>query len=230
MLIAIILTAAAVIVSYFLGSVSFAVIFSGLFSKKDVRNYGSGNAGMTNVMRVFGVWPGIFTFIGDTLKGYIAAAIGFFAFTFALKNAGESALLMPLYGAYFCSLAAVIGHVFPVLFGFRGGKAVSTTFGAMLFCNWVAALVALGVFLAVMLITSYVSAGSLAAAFTLVVAVPVFDFSPTTAYLMQPCPAPQKIITGVIMTVISTIVFFKHKENIERLISGTEKSLFKKKK
>ncbi|MBQ0111302.1 MAG: glycerol-3-phosphate 1-O-acyltransferase PlsY [Oscillospiraceae bacterium] len=215
------------VVAYFLGSVNFAVIFSGLFSKKDVRNYGSGNAGMTNVMRVSGVVPGILTFVGDALKGYAAAALGFFAFTFAYKHGG-SQLFLPLYGAYFCSLAVIIGHLFPVLFDFRGGKAVSTSFGAMLFCNWPSALVALAVFLIVMLITSYVSAGSLAAAVALTAATPFFPFSTTVPYLMQDCGAVPKAVSTVIMGIMAVIIIIKHKDNIDRLIKGTEKSLFKK--
>ena len=230
LLISIILVIISAVVAYFVGSVSFAVIITNKFSKKDVRNYGSGNAGMTNVMRVSGVGPGLVTFLGDTLKGYVAAAVGFFVFTYIFNLSRQFELFAPLYGAYLCSLFAVIGHVFPILFDFRGGKAVSTTFGAMLFCNWPSALIALGVFLAVLLITSYVSAGSIAAALSLVITMPFFTFSPTVPYLMQECSAAQKTATTVIMAIITAIVFIKHKDNIVRIFSGTEKSIYKKKK
>ena len=230
MLIPIILVIISAVVAYFVGSVSFAVIITNLFSKKDVRNYGSGNAGMTNVMRVSGVGPGLVTFLGDTLKGYVAAAVGFLVFTYIYNLSGQTELFSPLYGAYLCSLFAVIGHVFPILFDFRGGKAVSTTFGAMLFCNWPSALIALAAFIVVLLITSYVSAGSMAAGITLTVATPFFGFSSTVPYLMQECPAAQKIVTTAVMGTIAVIVIIKHKDNIARIFSGTEKSIYKKKK
>ena len=101
------------VVGYFLGCISMGVIVSKAYARIDIRKYGSGNAGTTNMLRVFGMKPGIFTFLGDFLKGIVAVLLGRII-------AGEI-------GGYLCGLCAVIGHDFPALFGFKGGKGVATT-------------------------------------------------------------------------------------------------------
>ena len=121
----------AVLISYLLGSVSFAVVFSNAFSHKDVRDFGSGNAGMTNVLRSVGVLPGVLTFVCDFLKGVFAVLIGRYLIFAVAEPMG---IIIPEYTAFFCGMACQLGHIFPVFYGFRGGKSVSTSV-AILFMN-----------------------------------------------------------------------------------------------
>ena len=107
---------AVVIAAYFIGSVNFAVIFAKAFLKKDVRKLGSGNAGATNVMRTAGFLPGILTFICDALKGFVASYLG--KLVFGLVMSSGTNWLHPIYGAYLCGVACMLGHVFPIYFQF----------------------------------------------------------------------------------------------------------------
>ncbi len=207
-----------VIAAYLIGSINFAVIFSNAFLKKDVRQIGSGNAGTTNVMRTAGFLPGLLTFICDALKGLVAVYIGKVIFEFIITNSGYD-WARPIYGAYICGLACMIGHVFPIFFQFRGGKGVATSVGIYAICSPVAIVSGLIVFAATTLISKMVSLGSLVATVTVVVLSIVFadDFS-----LLWP-QAVLSIIMGI-------IVIAKHKDNIKRLISGTESKIGKRKK
>ncbi len=209
--------------AYILGSISFAVIFSKLFAKKDVRKYGSGNAGMTNVMRVAGRLPGILTFICDVLKGFLACLIGWWLFSISYSDTGY-AIYQPLYGAYFCGILAMLGHVFPVFFGFKGGKAVAICLGVMGVCNWPVMLLALGIFLVFVLITKIVSVGSIFAALSLIILTPFFDMSMTAIFMPVDNNGSTLWVT-LLSAVMAAIVILKHTDNIRRLIKGTEKPL-----
>lgn len=114
---------AVVIAAYFIGSVNFAVIFAKAFLKKDVRNLGSGNAGATNVMRTAGFLPGILTFVCDALKGFLASYLGRLVFGLVISSGID--WLDPIYGAYLCGVACMLGHVFPIFFQFKGGQGRS---------------------------------------------------------------------------------------------------------
>lgn len=199
-----------VIAAYLIGSINFAVIFAKAFLKRDVRELGSGNAGATNVMRNAGFLPGLLTFLFDALKGFVACYMGEVIFEFVNKN-NPSEWLTPVTGAYICGLACMLGHVFPFFFGFKGGKGVATSVGIYAVCCHEAIILGLIVFAAVLLISKYVSLGSVLAAITVVVSSIIFYDNTTPIF-------PQ-IIFSVAMGVI---VVGKHKENIKRLISGTE--------
>lgn len=204
---------AAIILAYLIGSINFAVIFSAIFMKKDVRQLGSGNAGTTNVMRNGGFLPGALTFIFDAVKGYAACFIGVKVFEY-LFHYTEWA--MPAYGALACGLACMLGHVFPVFFGFKGGKGVATSVGIFYVCNPLAITLGLAVFALVLIISKIVSLSSLIA--TLVVVVLSIIFYDYNASIL-----PQIIL----IVSMGTIVFLKHTENIKRLISGTESRIGK---
>lgn len=200
-----------VIAAYLLGSVNFAVIFARLFLKKDVRDLGSGNAGTTNVMRTAGFLPGLLTFVCDALKGFVACFAGYICFKAA---AAEIAWLYPVYGAYLCGVACMLGHVFPVFFQFKGGKGVATSVGIYAVCCTPAIILGLAVFAAVTLITKTVSVASLSAAVTVVALSLVFFEGEGNIF-----------VVAVLSIAMGVIVFAKHAENIKRLLKGEEKKL-----
>ena len=215
----IVLVLTAAFLAYILGSLNFAVIFSKLFAHKDVREFGSGNAGMTNVLRVFGILPGILTFVFDVLKGLLACYIGkFVIFEYLSTNFPSNDLYLPVYGAYICGLFCMLGHVFPVFFQFKGGKAVAVSVGIFYIAHWQAITIALIVFVALLLITRIISISSLAAT--------------TTVFIVSVIIPPLEgnhLIVLLITFIMCLIVFVKHKDNIVRLLKGQEKPIFGKK-
>ena len=199
-----------VIAAYLIGSINFAVIFAKAFMKKDVRELGSGNAGATNVMRNAGFWPGFLTFVFDALKGFVAAYIGKVVFEYVNSKTGTDLSDVAI-GTLLCGLACMLGHVFPVFFDFKGGKGIATSVGIFAVCSPIAIIVGLAVFAVVVLVTKYVSLGSVISAIAVVVLAIIF--CDKTAMLL-----PQIIIT----LAMGVIVITKHSENIKRLMAGTE--------
>lgn len=200
---------ASVFIAYFLGSINFAVIFANAFLKKDVRELGSGNAGTTNVMRTAGFLPGALTFVCDALKGFAACFIGKMLFIHAYPDT-----IPWIYVAYMCGVACMLGHVFPIFFGFKGGKGVATSVGIFAVCCPIAIIIGLTVFALMTFITKIVSLSSLIATVTVISLSLVFYNSDANIAL----PAVLSISMGV-------IVFLKHKDNIKRLIKGEEKKI-----
>lgn len=204
--------------AYILGSLNFAVILSKLFANKDVRNFGSGNAGMTNMLRVFGVLPGILTFVFDVLKGFIACYIGrYVIFEYLNANYGDKGFYIPVYGALLCGIFCMLGHVFPVFFNFKGGKAVAVSVGIFLVAHWQAITIALLVFVILLLITRIISISSLTATVT------VFVVS-----VLIPSQSGKQWVVLLMTFIMCAIVFIKHKDNIVRLLKGEEKPIFGK--
>lgn len=226
------------LVSYLLGSISFAVIFTRKFAHTDVRSHGSGNAGMTNVMRTAGMAPGLLTLAFDVLKAAVAVFLGYYVLTWLVVQispdpARYAAGLDPVYGATVCGLCCVIGHIYPIFFGFKGGKGVLVSLGMICVLDWRCALILLGVFLIVLLLSRMVSAASIAAAISY----------PIVTYLLYAffTPAPQaESITlfglpllwfrTLAAALFGIIVIIKHKDNIVRICKGEEKKFFIKKK
>ena len=196
-----------VVIGYFLGSISSGVLLSKAIMKKDIRTQGSGNAGTTNMLRIHGKGMALVTFLCDILKGVIAVYIG------KWLVGGEL-------GGVLGVLGAVLGHNYPIFFGFKGGKGIATSFGSLLFVYPIQALLAFSVFLILVFITHYVSVGSIVAAFTL----------PALVILTRPF---DPIIWGI-MAFLGTMVIYRHKSNIVRLMQHKENkldfSVFKKKK
>ena len=199
------------LIGYLLGSLNFALILSGKMYKDDIRKHGSKNAGTTNMMRTYGNKAAGLTILGDMLKAVVAVLLG--------------ALILGLYyGGYAAALGCVVGHVFPVFFGFKGGKGVATAAAAILVLNPLAFLCVLGVFLLCVIFTRYISLGSVlgAAVFPLV-----------TFYT---CFGNKTIASGsgfafLCAFIIAVIVIVKHHANLSRLAHGTEsKFSFKKSK
>lgn len=199
------------IIAYLLGSVNTSIILSKLKTGKDIRSEGSGNAGATNMLRTHGKWMGAMTLVCDIVKGILAVTLaGLIA-----RAAGEYAYILPYVAAVF----VVLGHDFPVFFGFRGGKGVATSLGVALILDWRIGLIVLAGALLVMVVTRYVSLGSVAAAVLYVAAVLVKMILIHSFNLAE-------LICAV---VLSGLLIFRHKENIKRLAAGTENKLGQKK-
>lgn len=190
--------------SCLVGSINFSILFSHLFKKTDVRNYGSGNPGTTNMFRVFGLPMGLLTFLFDALKGVSSCLISYFVFTgFADNMAARTAMCI-------AGLFAVVGHVFPVYYGLRGGKGVATSIGVMFCLDPILSLCSMPVVLAVILITDRMSVMSmLYAVFNIVWAWCVF--LPRDGAFCCTC-----------LTVMFLIVLFAHRHNLVRLLKGHE--------
>jgi len=204
-----------VIAAYLIGSINFAVIFSKAFDKIDVREIGSGNAGATNVLRSSGALPGALTFICDLLKAVAASGLGHIIFSYIYSQTSNS-LYVPIYGAYLCGVACMVGHVYPLFFDFRGGKGVAVGAGVFFVCSPYAILIGLAVFAIVLLFTRIVSLSSLAGTFVTVMFGIVFNTKGDDVLLW-----PQ-IVMALTMGII---IFLKHSSNIKRLINGEERKI-----
>ncbi len=207
----ILLAFAAVILAYLIGSINFAVIFSKIFIKKDIREVGSGNAGMTNVMRVAGALPGLLTFVFDALKGFVACFIGKQIFNYLHTAEPESLLFLGTYGAFICGVACMLGHVFPIFFGFKGGKGVAISVGIFAVCCPIAIISGLVIFGILLATVKVMSISSLSATVVVVGASLIF-YDKSALFWPQ----------AVCAIIMGAIVFLKHKDNIVRLVHGEE--------
>ena len=201
------------IVAYLIGSISFSVIFSKKMAGFDVREKGSGNAGATNMLRSVGKKAAALTLLCDALKGVVA--IIFAIIVGAIAKESDKSLLVQIAG-----ILVVVGHTYPVFFGFKGGKGVATALGVLLMTNWKIGLICLVFALVIMALTRIVSAGSVVAA----VLFPVLVLFMHTNYTIS--EGSSYFVYSIILAVI---VLFNHRSNIKRILSGTENKLsFKK--
>ena len=204
------LTVIALILSYLAGSIPSAVWAGKLFHGIDIREHGSGNAGATNTIRVLGWKTGVPVLIFDLAKGWLAGSLPLF-----LNAAPEgSSQMLALQIA--CGVAAIIGHVFPVFAGFRGGKGVATTFGVLLSLQPLLTLTCAGIFLAVLLISRYVSLSSIIAGIMFPVLLMTVFHTPS-------------LLFRIFSVVIAVALIVTHWKNIGRLIRGEEKKFIKRK-
>lgn len=201
--------------AYLIGSINFAVIFTKLFTHADIRDYGSGNAGTTNVLRVSGAKAGALTFVADALKGVAAVLLGMFVFKYFLYTP-EAPYFNFVYGKFACAFACMVGHCWPVFFQFRGGKAAATSVGIFAVCCPPAIVLGLIGFIICMFAAKMVSLGSLVATAVVTIVVIISAFC---GFLGDVNP----YVISAIILVCAFIVFYRHKENIVRLINGTEK-------
>ena len=195
------------IIAYLLGSISFSVIFSKKIGGFDVRTKGSGNAGSTNVLRTVGKKAAVLTLLCDCLKGVVAVLVAVIAGNIA--KSVDSALLVQLAGIF-----AVVGHSFPIFFKFKGGKGVATSLGVILIINWRIGLICLVFSLLLMILTKFVSLGSVAAA----ILFPVLTIFIHSNYIVS----GNYIIFGIILALF---VIYNHRSNINRLLEGKENKL-----
>ena len=197
--------AVVIIAAYLLGSINFAIIISGKKYKQDIRDHGSKNAGMTNMMRTYGKKAAGLTLLGDALKAVAACLVGY--------------VLIGSLGAYIAGLFCILGHIFPIFYRFKGGKGVVTTAVAILMCNPIVFVVLFLLFVIIVLFTKYISLGSVVC----VMLYPLLLDSISRIFTGSPTPYV------VFAMITAVVVVVKHWGNIKRLAAGKEsKFSFKK--
>lgn len=193
-----------VLVPYLLGSINTAILVSKHFYHDDIRNYGSHNAGFTNVMRTYGKKAAIITFVGDIVKTMAAILIGWCVFGYLT--------------AYIAGFACFLGHIFPVFYRFKGGKGILCLTAILLMLDWRIFVTLLVVFVGIVLATKYISAGSVIC--SMMFPLLLNRLNDTGIYMIE-----------FVAIAIAVIVVIKHRENLKRIFNGTEsKFAFKKSK
>lgn len=218
------LLATIIILSYLIGSIPTSIIISRAAKGIDIREHGSGNAGGTNVMRVLGWKHGTLVILLDALKGVLAvvvvARLHYGSMPFENATPFDDFTLVQI----IAGISAVIGHIWTVFAGFKGGKGIATALGMLLMIVTVDMLIAIGVFLLVVTFSRYVSLGSLAGAvavpLTLIVRENVFHVDIPNYHTLLP-----------FLILLSLLVIFTHRKNVVRLLNGSENKIsFSKKK
>lgn len=187
----------AIIAAYLVGSIDFAVIVGRMYGV-DIHQEGSGNPGMSNVLRTMGRLPAAMVFIGDTLKGTIGAAMGWVA-----SGSPDPAV----HWAFLAGLAAVVGHCYPIFHGFKGGKGVATGGGVLLFTVPIVAVIEIAVWFLVFWLTKTASIGSMV---IVVITIPMLIWQGVTG------------LSLVWVALIIALVVWRHRGNIKRMLSGSE--------
>jgi glycerol-3-phosphate acyltransferase PlsY len=190
----------AIIAAYLVGSIDFAVIVGRMYGV-DIHQEGSGNPGMSNVLRTMGRVPAAMVFIGDTLKGTIGAAMGWVA-----SGSPDPAV----HWAFLAGLAAVVGHCYPIFHGFKGGKGVATGGGVLLFTVPIVAVIEIAVWFLVFWLTKTASIGSMV---IVVITIPMLIWQGVTG------------LSLVWVALIIALVVWRHRGNIKRMLSGSEEKV-----
>lgn len=202
------------IIGYFIGNIETGYIF-GKIHKMDIRNYGSGNAGATNTLRVLGAKAGLVVFLGDFCKSLIPCLVVRFIFR---DNVSLSYIYMLYIG-----LGVVLGHNFPFYLGFKGGKGVASTAGIIMALDIRIAVVCLIVFIITVAITRYVSLGSI---FVMIILIGMSHFLVKFSYGFGEGASPMEF--RILTAAVGLLSIFMHRANIKRLIGGTENKIGKK--
>ena len=207
------------IVGYLFGCIQTGYIV-GRVNKIDIRDYGSGNSGTTNTLRTLGKTAAIITFLGDAAKGLVAVNLARYVIMPAFGVEGEAYLWL------LTGFAVVLGHNFPFYLGFKGGKGIACTTGVILAFHWQMAPLCIGLFIVVVLLTQYVSLGSIL--LVSVFFIELLLFGQTGHLPVADTYLPEIYVLGGIFTLMA---IWRHRANIKRLLSGTENklNLFKKK-
>ncbi len=202
-------TIAVGIVSYLIGSINSSILISKAVMGKDIRESGSGNAGATNMLRTMGKKYAVITLVIDILKGVVALLLAKLVINFGAYDVSM----------YIAGVAVVIGHNFPVFFGFKGGKGVATSLGVILLLDWKIGLITLVIALAIMAISKYVSLGSIMAALAFVIIQTVVMIVTDNF----------DITRFICVLILGGLLIIRHRANIVRLLNGTENKLGAKK-
>lgn len=221
----------AVFAAYLISSVNTSIIVTRIVKHEDIRKLGSGNAGFTNVLRCVGKGPAIITFVGDFLKGVISIMIPYIM-TLNMGSDPHDQQMRTII-LYLGGIFAVLGHMFPIYYKFKGGKGVVTTAAVMLMTDWRVLIIELLIFAVFFMITKIVSKGSLmcAAAYPFVAAALRLLDSMGVLPALIPIndPTPMFIACVFVLTFINgAAVIIKHKDNIKRILDGSEKKITKK--
>lgn len=206
------------IIGYLLGSLNFSIIISKLLMHDDVRNHGSGNAGLTNALRTMGKGPAVLTLIGDFFKGIVAILIARLLYKYLGGVPNDVVFKI---GDYIPAFFALLGHVFPLYYGFKGGKGILVSFGALMVMSPAAGLVAFTSFLLFVIFTKYVSLGSISAGVVL----------PFAILLCRYIQFGELYWWEALYSLpFAALTLYMHRENMKRLINGNENKLSFKKK
>ncbi len=201
-----------IILSYLIGGIPFGYLIA-VTKGIDIREEGSGNIGATNVSRVLGRKYGLIIFILDMFKGFVAV------FFIPLLSSGMEYPTTPdNLLVILCGLFAVLGHAFPVYLRFRGGKAVATSFGIFVWLAPIPILISFGVWIVTVMVSRYVSLGSMIGTLVVIGAIVYF----------VDAPFGDNVYLTFLAVVVAILVIAKHKSNIQRIVSGTEKRVFSK--
>lgn len=205
------------IIAYLIGSINFSVILSKKMAGFDIREKGSGNAGSTNMLRAVGKKAAALTLVCDILKGVVSIFLAMILGNI-IQNVDKE-LLVQIAG-----IAVVLGHTFPIFFGFKGGKGVATSLGVLILSNWQIGLICLVFALVLMALTRMVSLGSCAAA----VLFPVLTLFINDNYTVL-TDGKNGNVYFIYSVILAIIVLYNHRSNIKRILNGTENKLsFKK--
>lgn len=198
------------IVAYLIGSIPTAIWVSKYYFDLDIRKHGSGNAGATNTFRVLGKKAGSFVMAVDVFKGWLATSIASLLILWKVVSYDEFILYKTIFYKLIFGTFAVIGHIFPIYANFKGGKGVATILGMMLAVDYQITLICVGIFIVVLLLSKYVSLGSMLAtlAFPLLLLIPRFK--------------PDDPILIVFGFLLFTVVMLTHQKNIVKLLNGQE--------
>lgn len=188
-----------VVLAYLIGSISSSTLIGKLVAKTDIREHGSGNAGATNALRVLGLKLALLVLVLDIFKGMLAI---FVAWRLGHGNAWDT---------YLSGLAVIVGHNWPIFFGFRGGKGVATTIGVLFLLNFIPALLSAAIAIAIIIVTRLVSLGALA----FVILTPFF--------LVLLKYSPSAVVFSIFVALLS---IYRHRANIVRIVHGKESRLF----
>ncbi len=217
---------ATAVVAYLFGSISTAILVTRAVAHKDIRDVGSGNAGMTNVLRTLGSRPAVWTTLGDVGKSVISALLGGLLLVWAWERT-QTGVEPPalseeqarMAGQYIAGLFCTLGHTFPVFFGFRGGKGVLVGLGMLIVTDWRVALAVVAVFVTVVALSRMVSLGSLCGAATAIPATWLLR------WLVDGDSTGTIVFAVVLVTVVVAILFIMHHGNMQRIARGCERKL-----
>ncbi len=221
-------TVATMVIAYLIGSLNPAIIITHLKTGKDIRTMGSGNAGFTNVLRSVGTGPAVATIVCDYLKGIIAVLIGWWIFSALTVTNDVAPIEYVKYGRYLAGMCVILGHTFPIYYGFKGGKGVVTANALMLVVDWRVFLMIVATFLLIFIVTKIISLGSIVCA----ALYPVYTLLVT--YFMDYLPFLGTenelrfrfvLISTACAAAVGAMVIIMHKENIGRLLRGEEKRI-----
>ena len=203
------LTLLGAVIAYLLGGLNFAIIISKYKFKDDIRRFGSGNAGMTNMLRTYGKAAAAFTLLGDMAKAAVSVLIG-------TLLAGEA-------GAYIAGLACVLGHAFPCYYDFKGGKGIVVTATMLLCLEPLVFLILFAIFALIVLSTKYLSLGS-------IIGMLIYPLLLNRMYPFLNGGVPEGAVAAIVSILNTILVIWLHRENIKRLMEGKENKFSLKKK
>lgn len=213
------------LVAYLLGSVNSSILITRLFGQKtDIRQMGSGNAGATNVLRSVGRLAAALTFLCDFLKCVLAVVAGRAIFSYFFQIPAINPMVIEQTGAYIAGIVCILGHIYPLYFGFRGGKGVVTSIAMIMIIDWRVSIIVWAAFFIAVIFSKMVSLGSVCGAgiypFATFFLTYFYDYHSSATV-----PLSYVVVATISSFIIGCIIIIKHRANIKRILNGTEKKV-----